>query len=402
MAVTLPVVLLIIDWYPFRRLAAVRDIKTVLFEKIPFFSLSASSALITIFAQKSAVIKVATLPVSVRTGNGINSIWSYIQNMLLPGDLIPFYPHSVNFNFFSYKFIFSLIFFSGVTLIFLFLARKQKIWLSIWGYYLITLFPVLGIIQVGSQAMADRYMYLPSIGPFFLVGLGAVLAVEYFKRQKDMLRLFSLFTALIIPASLMYATLGQIDKWKDGVSLWGYEIGVLLKKSDRNYKTLAMAYLNRGQAYFMQKSYEKAIQDFTKAVEFNPKCADCYNNRGVAYLKTGGLERALRDYDYGIFLEPGSYAAYVNRGIIYSRLERYADALTDYNKSIELKPDNPEIFYNRGLTYARLGRLQEAVGDYTTAINTSPHPDYYYSRGTALKKLGYEKEALADLMLAGK
>jgi hypothetical protein len=175
MAVSLPVVFLLLDYYPLRRIHSLSALRTVLPEKIPFFLLSLGSAILTILAQSSgkAIVPLERTPLATRLMVGIKALTDYLWNMLLPFDLSPFYPYPHAVSVLSPLYLVPVLLVVSVTAVVIGMAKKQKALPVAWGYYVVTLLPVLGIVQVGSHAMADRYIYLPCLGPFFVAGLGA-------------------------------------------------------------------------------------------------------------------------------------------------------------------------------------------------------------------------------------
>jgi protein O-mannosyl-transferase len=290
MVVTLPVVLLILDWYPLGRIRSFKTLWGACIEKIPFVTLSLASSVITIMAQRSggAISSLDIVPLSTRLLVAVNSLVMYLGKMLLPLNLIPFYPYPWDVSLFSLKYWFVSGLVLGITASCVVLVRKQKFWLSAWGYYVVTLIPVLGIVQVGAQSMADRYTYLPSLGPFIIAGLMvAWLAVKM--RELLGLReyLFSAAAALIIFVPLSYATVRQIHVWHDSISLWDHVL--------ENEPSVYIAYGNRGVAYTLTGRYDKALEDFNAAVLLGPNDSTTYYNRGAFYLRTGRFELAIAD-----------------------------------------------------------------------------------------------------------
>jgi hypothetical protein len=173
MAVSLPLVLLILDWYPFRRRGFP---KAVLAEKIPFFLLSLFSSVVTMVAQSTAgaMELLAFVPLKTRLLVAAKSLVAYLWKMALPFHLAPFYPYPKEVSILSLSYLFPVFFLAGVTAGALFAAKRNRLWLAVWAFYVITLLPVLGIVQVGEQSMADRYTYLPCLAPSLLAAMGAV------------------------------------------------------------------------------------------------------------------------------------------------------------------------------------------------------------------------------------
>jgi protein O-mannosyl-transferase len=368
MVVTLPVVLLLLDWYPLKRFTNSRGLVSVLPEKIPFFLLSLSSTVVTLFAQKSALASVTGLPFSSRLLSAAKSLMAYIEKMLWPADLIPFYPYPVTISIFSMEYLIPVLILIIITAACLYAlkANKQKIWLTVWGYYVITMLPVIGIIQVGKQELADRYTYLPSIGPFVLAGVAAGMLFTFLQKRKAVLKTVSLSISFFMLFCLSYATVRQIGVWKDSITLWNHEIEVLAKRPDRQYLYLSIPFYNRGVIYADQGNPDMAIADFTMA----------------------------------IYLSPIDYITYHLRGAVYASKGMYEQALNDFNSSLYLKPGGSDIHYSRAAVLMRLSRYGEALYDLNEAIRLSPEPSawYYYNRGLALRQLGYQNEAERDFM----
>ena len=175
MAVTLPIVLLLLDIFPLERLRLAKDLPPLLMEKIPLFALSLMGGVLTLLAQGTtgAIRTLQETSLSDRIINSFHTLWAYIEKTFWPRDLLPFYPLWENPSWLSIKFLLGLILFLGATLFSFYQWRKgNPAWAIAWLFYLVTLAPVIGIIKVGTQAMADRYTYIPTLGPIFLVGAG--------------------------------------------------------------------------------------------------------------------------------------------------------------------------------------------------------------------------------------
>ena len=173
MAISLPAVLLILDWHPFKRIRSVRLFALAFVEKLPFIVLSLIDVMLNMHEVKGW--KPLTIPtlLSGRLLVAFKSIIVYLWKMVLPLNLIPYYPYPKNIAPFSKEYLFSIILVIVITVVCFIMAKKQKLFLSVWGYYVLTLVPVLGIVPLAGASMADRYTYLPSIGPFLLIGLSA-------------------------------------------------------------------------------------------------------------------------------------------------------------------------------------------------------------------------------------
>jgi tetratricopeptide (TPR) repeat protein len=159
----------------------------------------------------------------------------------------------------------------------------------------------------------------------------------------------------------------------------------------------AESYNNRGAAYAKEGEYDKAISDFNKAIELNPRYADAYNNRGAAYAKKGEYEKAISDYSKAIELNPRYADAYYNRGLAYYGKGEYDKAISDFNKAIELNPIDADAYYNRGAVYAKKGEYEKAISDYSKAIDLNQKDaEAYYNRGLAYYGKGEYDKAISD------
>jgi len=331
MAVTLPVVLLILDYYPLDRLCKGR---IIIMEKIPFFALSIASAIVTLWAQSTggAVTRMVSYPLYIRILVAVRGYFFYSYKLLFPVSLAPYYPLPMGLGLTNPFFIVALVFFITVTIFCFFLAMGGKRALfAIWLYYLVTLAPVIGIVQVGSQAAADRYSYLPTVGCLMLAG--ALFGFLY-KRPRGS-KTFAIIIALAVLSGLTVKTLRTIPVWHDSVSLWSHEINFLESHNKRDRLAGTIAHYNRAKAF-----------------------------EGISLLP-----EAIADYTSVIAINPGYLDAYINRGVIYGRLGRFEEALPDLNRAVELDPASVSARYNRGLVYKNLGQMDKAREDFEAAMS---------------------------------
>lgn len=322
MAVSLPFVLLILDWYPFKRIRSLKMLWPVFLEKLPFFIFSFMSSILTILAQRtgSAMKLNELVPLPGRLIVASKSLIEYLWKLILPLDLVPYYPYPRYIFILLPRFIVPIFLVIGITILCIGVARKQKLWLSIWSYFVITLFPVIGIVQVGGQAMADRYSYLPSIGPF--LGMGVVLAwisgnSSSSKKWGLPIKVFSVILALFVTVSLSYLTVRQIAIWKNSLDLW---TRVIEKEPER----APVAYNNRGVYLSDTGQFDKAIADFNKAIELSPGESTAYYCRGLAFYKTGKFDQAIADFEKTIALDPLYWEASYYRDRALEKMGRRA------------------------------------------------------------------------------
>ena len=364
MAVTLPVVLLILDWCPLDRVRSRPALRTVLFEKIPFSALSLFSSIMTILAQRSgeSIASLELTPFSTRVLVATKALIAYLGKMLAPRDLVAYYPYPREVSFFSFEYLSAALLVLGITAGCVVLARKQKLWLSAWGYYVITLIPVLGIVQVGNQAMADRYTYLPGLGPFLVAGLvvawGAA-KLDAMPRRGILAKSAGSAAALAVFFFLSYSTFQQIGIWKNSLVLWDNVIISGFESST--------AYNNRGLSLDDRGQREAARADFEKAIALDPRNYFAYNNQGVLYGKDGQYERSIDYFQRAIAINPRHADSYCNLGLSYFNVHLYDLALEQYNKAIDLKQDFNAAYLNRGNLHFIMGRKVLASSDYQKA-----------------------------------
>lgn len=293
MAVTLPAVLLLLDWYPLRRIKCGKTFLSAFLEKVPFLILTIASIILTLLAQKAggALRSTSFAPFATRLLVAVQSLTAYIGKMILPLNLIPYYQYPENVSLLSWKSLFAIFLVLSLTIISIINAKKNKLWLAVWGYFIITLIPVIGIIQVGSQAMADRYMYLPSLAPFLAFGLLAAWAAEKIdQRERSKLRIKFFVTAafVLFICAMAFLTFRQIGRWKDSITLWSYAI-------EKEPERIPMAYAQRGRAYAKNGQFMAAIEDYNKVTSLDHNAADIFIDRAFTYLAIGQREKAVFD-----------------------------------------------------------------------------------------------------------
>ncbi|MFZ2197660.1 MAG: tetratricopeptide repeat protein [Thermodesulfovibrionales bacterium] len=291
MAVTLPFVLLILDWYPFGRIQSLRSFGIAFFEKLPFIALIIISSVLTILAQKAAMMPMDVEPLSARVLVACRSIVFYLWNVILPLRLLPYYQYPEGVSLLSLQYPLYIVLVIGITAFALVSAKKRRFWLAVWGYYVITLLPVLGFVQVGGQAMADRYMYLPSLGPFVVIGVGIAWVAGKITTLRSLNKSAVAVTsgiALSLFVLMIFLTLKQIVIWKNDIDLWSYVI-------NKEPGKVIFAYVNRGKAFGEAGQFNRAIEDYSEAIIINPSNTTAIVNRGLAYLQTDQTGPGIAD-----------------------------------------------------------------------------------------------------------
>ncbi len=370
MAVSLPIVLLILDFYPLQRLTLEKGLtgqKGILLEKLPLFLLSLIISFINISVQETggALKSTESYPLMGRTYVAISAYVLYLIKMILPFNLSPYYRYPAKIDFFTLKYLGPFVLLIVISFYSIKAAKKNRIYLAIWSYYLITLVPVIGIFKVGGHAMADRYTYLPSIGPFLLAGLG--IATLFERASRKQIKISMIAAMIIISGLLANLTVKQIAVWRDSITFWSRMIRYMPEGK--------LPYFYRGNAYFDLSKYESAIVDYGRAVVIDPTYADAFNNRGYSYYKLGLYQMAVRDFDSVLALDPQNASGYNNRGMAHGRLGNLESAIYDFNRAIILNPSFAEGYYNRGNAYEAIGDYNLAVTDYNQVLLINPsHP----------------------------
>ena len=388
--VTLPVIMILLDYWPMSRCRiGIESQRGKIFfwqlkEKTPFFILSAVFSILAFLAQYNPTAQ--HFPLSSRLANASVSFVTYLAKAFWPHDLAIFYPFSEQLPLWQVSGSILLIILISAAVITM--ARSFPYLFVGWFWYVITIMPVIGILQVGKQAMADRFTYLP------LVGVGIILAWGL----PLLLQSRNTFKKILFPAGIFLIALWtflawqQCSYWKNSMELFNRA----LKVTKNNY----LAHNNLGLALFAEGKTEEAIAHYNEALSIMPTTPDhilAYNNRGIAYSRLGLYQNALDDLNKAIGMKPDYADAYSNRGIVYSNLNRNQLALEDFNKAVQLRPDYADLYNNRGVAYAKLGNYQRAIDDFSKAIDLNPdYSDALSKRGVVYLEQGNKELGCRD------
>jgi tetratricopeptide (TPR) repeat protein len=356
MAVTLPFALFLCDYLLDRKLD-----RRCLIEKIPFLTIALIFGIMALFAQGSA----GTI--------GQNSSFSFFENILTMGNVLAsYFPKLILPIKLSciYPFIkeikglwpyFSLTVAIGFLIAGILLSKyNKKITLGIL-FFSITLLPTLPV-----KIMADRYLYIPSIGIFFIVAEG--LYWLYRTKLKSINRAKPILAILLIGilSTFSFLTWERCQVWKDSVSLWSNVL--------KNYPNIPIAYNNLGEVYLREGDYERAISNYNQVLRIHPgydKVYYFYDNRGTAYLLKGDYEKAIADYDQALKINPNYAMAYHNRGTAYLYKEDLEEAIADFNKALEINLRYADTYFNKALACEKMGHPQEALEAYRGFIENA-------------------------------
>jgi tetratricopeptide (TPR) repeat protein/uncharacterized membrane protein len=379
--VVLPVVLLLIDYYKDRKITI-----KVLLEKSPFLMLSFGAGILSLLLkyQVFSIADVSVFSFPQRIIFAPYGFITYLFKLFFPFNLSAYYPYpvksSVNIPIQYYACI--LLFFGLVAYVIHSLRFSKKIFLGM-GFFAVTIFIVLQLLPVGNAFMADRYIYIPSIGIFYLSGEG----FNFLWNKKPKLAAILLLSVFTIFFSVK--TYARCGVWENDMTLWNSVIS--------QYETIPIAYYNRGNLFMNEKRNDEAINDFSKAIELKPDYAMAYNNRGTIFLNENRKDEALNDFNKSIELEPGYANVYYNRGNLFLNEKRNEEAMNDFNKAIELDPGFVEPYIMRGTLFKYQKRNDDALSDFNKAIELKPgYAIAYYNRGVLLMNGNRIEEAMND------
>jgi Tfp pilus assembly protein PilF len=396
MAVSLPAVLVLLDWYPFCKIGSLSSFWKSVVNKLPFIILSLGSAVLTILAQSAgrAIVSMEAVPLSTRLIVAGKALVVYLWEMAWPFNLSPFYPYPTVVSFLSWRYLSALAIVIGITTACVIAARRHRLWMTLWGYYVITLVPVIGIVQVGRQAMADRYTYLPSLGPFLAIGLAAAVVFQrgMSKSHRRLLKPIAVLGFLLL-SFMIHITVGQIGIWQSGVKLWSH---VIEQRPERLY----LAYYYRGLAFENTGQPEKAVEDYNTAIALDPDYREAFMSRGSALETMGRLDSALDDLNRAIALGP-TYKAFFNRGVILEKMGRIGEAIADYLSAIALNPSGYDAYLAVAGSYGKAGSFDKATEYFSRCIAMNPKDaNLYNDRGLSFFFLGQDDRALQDYNMA--
>ncbi|MGA8128720.1 MAG: tetratricopeptide repeat protein, partial [Syntrophobacteraceae bacterium] len=364
-------------------------VRPLILEKIPLLSLSALSCVVTYFAQKKAgaVISIEAFPLGARIANGCVSFVIYIGKTIWPNNLAVFYPHPGLQP--LWQVMGAVLFLCAVTFAVIRTGKRFPYLATGWLWFTGTLVPVIGIVQVGDQAMADRYTYIPLIGLFVMAAWGIPELVKKLQPTRPPCKEPLFASSALILSCLLIVTWTQVGYWRNSITLFEHA----LKVTNLN----AIIHNCRGITYAKLGNHRQAIEDFDRAVEINPQYADAYSNRGITYGKLGDQRQAISDYGRAIEINPKYADAYNNRGAAYDALGNHQQAVSDYDRAIEINPKYANAFSNRGAAYGKLGNQRQAMSDFAMAIEINPDCVMaYYNRAVAYGALGDNRQAILD------
>ena len=424
MLVTIPFVLLLLDYWPLGRWALSpqnyqqpstvanacgRTALWLVLEKLPLFVLAAASSVVTYIAQQGCMVMQSEVSLPMQLANVLVSYVAYIGKTVWPCRLIVFYPYVLVRPWWQPTL--AAIFLLVVTGIAVWCWQKRPYLIVGWFWYLGTLVPVIGLVQVGRQSMADRYTYIPLIGLFILIvwGVADLWAERRFRRAV----LGGLAGAAIL--ACMILTAKQVSYWSDSRSLFEHalaitpenelahnNLGIFLDITGRSQEAIEHyeqalhirsdyfePNVNLGIALAYEGQLKEAIKYNKKAISMKPNLPLVHYNQGIILTLAGLPREAIEEYQQAIRLKSDYAQAHNNMGSIYKSLYQYPQAMEHYNEALRIKTEFPEADINLGIILLRTGSTQEAIKHIEKGLRTKPnYPEAHTNLGMALVQTG--------------
>ncbi len=382
MAVTLPFLLLLLDLWPLGRVSSRASLVQLAREKIPFFVLSAGAAVITFIVQQKggAVATLTRFSWTERVENAFVSYARYLDKLFWPVSLANPYPHP---GFWPLVVVVASILLFVVLTLAAIRLRRPFPWLFMgWLWFVGTLVPVIGLVQVGSQSMADRYSYLPSIGLFIaLVWTVAELFVRW-----GLPRLLLGLLSILVIFSCACLTRHQLAFWKDSGTLFAHALAVT-----RNNYT---ACVNLGTWLSKNGQTQEALEKYQQALQMSPADPSVWYDVGNAYARMAHWGEAVSDYRRALEISPDQPDVLDNLGFALSAQKQYSEAIAYFEAALKENPDSAKIQNNLATALFMQGRFEESAKHYYEAVRLAPdEPRFYTNLGDVMLKLGNAKAA---------
>jgi tetratricopeptide (TPR) repeat protein len=389
MFVTLPCLLLLLDWWPLRRWAGVGGAVStgrLLLEKVPLVVIAGASCVVTVVAQRAggAVFPLEAMSLGERIFNAVVAYAAYIGMMFWPVDLAVLYPHPGSWD--GWRVAASATVIVAITAIVIKLSRKRSAFVVGWFWYLGTLVPVIGLVQVGAQAMADRYTYVPLIGLFIVIAW-AVPPVSDRRRIAPVA-----VCTLLILGVLTWRSFVQVKYWRDSFTLFERTLAI----TDRNY----IIHNNLGFAHKKVGGLARAIAHYRTALEIKPNYALTHENLGNALVASDQPEQAVLHLMRAVELRPDVARTHANLGAALFQAGRIDEAEQALKRSIRLQPDYMQGHLKLGRLYSSRGQGGQAIGAYRAALAIEQTPEAHVYLGIELAKQRKYDEAIAEFHAA--
>jgi tetratricopeptide (TPR) repeat protein len=389
MLVTLPCVLLLLDVWPLRRIsispfgraANNASLGWLVVEKLPFFALATAASVVTYFVQKGGGSVSETVSVTARLANAVVAVVRYLGKFAWPTDLAVLYPHPGEWP--ARKVIACLVIVIALSVFAVWQSRRRP-WIAIgWLWFLGTLVPVIGIVQVGLQSMADRYTYIPMLG----VQLAVLWTLRELVIAPAARRLWGIVAIVALMACAM-RTWNQLGVWQNSFTLFDHAIAV----TEKNY----VAHDNRGLFQFKAGKVTEGIADYQRALAINPSYLNANNNLGYALAQSGRPAEAIPAYRAALAADPSHLEVRNNLANALSDLGQLAEAMEHYEFVLSRRPDHVNALNGSAVAFAMQNRLAEAKARFEHSLRIAPNnPSAHNNLGNVCSMLGLRDEAIS-------
>jgi len=375
MLVSLPFVMLLIDFWPLDRfgderlkdkqISFVAKLILLVKEKIPFFACALISGIITIYAQNQwgAINTLYEAPLGLRLSNAIVAYVKYIGKALWPHDLSVYYPLPTYIP--TWHIIGSLVILLLLSAISFKSRHRYPFLLTGWFWFLVTLVPVIGLIQVGSQSIADRYTYISMIGLSIMIAWGISCLMEGLRYRR--LILCSLTGMAVIGSAAL--TYRQLSYWQDSISLYRHAIQV----TDGATGGSTFIHANLGLALYDKGDLDGAIQEYEEALSIYPNYANALNNLGLALYGKGDIDGAIQSYEEALLVNPNHVNAHNNLGIALADTGNMEKAIQEYQKALSIDMNNANAHFNLAHALELKGEIDMAIAEYEKGLQIDPN-----------------------------
>jgi len=382
MLVTWPGVMLLLDYWPLQRFKP-GGVWPLVREKIPFLALAAGMSVVAYLVQQQdgAVAAADAMPLDARGGNALIAYCRYLAKLFWPANLAVFYPHPGYWP--PARVWLAGLGLTALTVGFWRWRRRQPFLLVGWLWFVGTLVPVIGLVQVGGQAMADRYAYIPSLGIFLLV----VWGTEALVRSHPVRQWVWAAASVAVIGLCLAATAQQVEYWQDSESLFRHAVEVTANNG--------LAHGNLGMALDKKNRVTEAISEYQEALRLRPEDVKSRDNLGIDLAKTGQWDEAIGQYEETIRRQPDFAEAHFDLGAALRHQGRMDGAIQQYEETIRLQPADPRAYNNLGNLRLSLGQTDAAIRQYEQAIQLQPtDAQPHGSLGVALLQQDRTDEAI--------
>ena len=382
MIVTFPFTLLLLDYWPLGRLSSWKVLPRLVVEKIPLFVFSAAVSVLTFLAsfRGDVTVSVDKLPLVDRLANAAVSYAKYIGKLFWPSELVVFYPYAKDLG--SLQVIAAVLLLLVISCLAIFAARKSRYLLVGWLWYLGTLVPVIGLIQVGKQAMADRYMYVPMIGLFMII----VWGISDLLKESNRRVVIAAAAAGAATVSLMICSTPQVRYWQNGITLFEHALSVN-EQNPRAHYNLGIALTDAGKL-------KEAVFHFKNAIRLEPDYEGPYAYMGIALARQGMTDEAVAYYREALKLRPDDEVVRNNLGVALAGKGKFDEAAVQFQEAVRIRPDYVHANRNLAGALVKLGRINDAIVYYEKALELDRDNAVTNNNlGLALASVGRYKEA---------